>query len=369
MDDFNLTTLTESRNEYSALFVSRLTPCIAQGITSIFNEACELCIKNDEDEKYLMTFQNLLGRVTRWNSEIIQNETERIIRESNCNYLEDLLTCVHVTQLKILTNVRVGTFQKKVSIDIPKLESFIHKCYIAVAREVYKNVFLYDKSVIPLMRQKNMRELHLIIKECILNVIRDNMPVEEILKSYLDDGNEEVADEEKTEIKEETEEVIDVQPPNNNEQTETEEVNEHTEEPVKQSQEQSVNQNLGESVNQIQEQRDNDQIHNKPNTLKFDDTDKILNFDNNQVSGVISGSVVESINAPKDVERLEQISEQRNRERKEEEDDHEDEDDSGYGETLQIHGDSEINLDVERIEPKSIKLKDDLILDDIEVLA
>ena len=113
MDDFNVSTLTDSRNEYSALFVNKVSPLIAQGIRSLFNEAHSLCKENDEDEKYLMTFQNFLGRVAKWNQEIVNIETERIVKESGCSYLEDLLTCIHIAQLKILTSVRVGQKQKK----------------------------------------------------------------------------------------------------------------------------------------------------------------------------------------------------------------------------------------------------------------
>ena len=209
MDDFNLSTLTESRNEYCALLLSKITPFIIQGIYSIFNEANKLCYENDEEEKYLMTFQNFLARITKWNQEIINNETERIIKTSGCNYLEDLLTCVHVTQLKLLTSVRVGSKQKKIDIDIPKLNNFIHQIYIHLARKVYKNVFLFDKNAPSLQQQKNMRELEIIVKECILGVIRDTMPLETILRSYLDETHEEdveeIIEEVRQEIKEELE--------------------------------------------------------------------------------------------------------------------------------------------------------------------
>ena len=60
-----------------------------------------------------MTFQNFLTRVPKWNQEIIDNEAKRIVEQSKCNYLEDLLTCVHITQLKVLTSIRVATKQKK----------------------------------------------------------------------------------------------------------------------------------------------------------------------------------------------------------------------------------------------------------------
>ena len=121
MDDFNLHNLTESRNEYSALLISKLSPHIFEGIRSIFKEAYDLCKSNDETEKYLMTFQNFLSRVSKWNQELINVETERISSKSNCSYLEDLLSCVYINQLKILTTMRVGSKQKQIDIDIPKL--------------------------------------------------------------------------------------------------------------------------------------------------------------------------------------------------------------------------------------------------------
>ena len=91
---------------------------------SIFDEAYKLCLVNREKEKYLMTFQNLLSRIPKWNEELISNEVERITNNSGCGYLEDLITCVHVVQLKALTCIRVGQKQKKVDIDIPKLNDF-----------------------------------------------------------------------------------------------------------------------------------------------------------------------------------------------------------------------------------------------------
>ncbi len=191
MDDYNVSVLSEAKNEYSLRLVTILYPLFLEGIKSILKEAWELCLSNDEEEKYLMTFQNFLSRVTKWNQTLIDEETTRIISKSSCYYLEDLLTCVHITQLKILTSIRVSQKQKKIELDIPKLSDFIHKVYIKCARKFYINVYLFEQKVPPLQYQKNMRECETICKECILNVIRDNMPVEHILRSYMDESVEE----------------------------------------------------------------------------------------------------------------------------------------------------------------------------------
>jgi hypothetical protein len=201
MDDFNLSTIIESKNEWCARLTNTLTPCIIEGLRSIFTEAYDVCLENGEETKYLMTFQNFLNNIPKWSSEIVENEKQRIITSSACNYLEDLISCVHITQLKSLTSTRVGLKQKKINIDIPDLHKFIHKTYINVARKVYVNIYLFEKNIKPLLVQKNNRELELIIKECILNTIRESIPIEHILQMYLDETLEtDVEIEEKKEV-------------------------------------------------------------------------------------------------------------------------------------------------------------------------
>jgi hypothetical protein len=148
-----------------------------------------------------MTFQNFISRIPKWNQTIIKDETNRIKEASGCGYLEDLVTCVHIIKLKALTCARVGQKQKKINIDIPPLESFIHKIYINVARKLYTNVYLFENNVKPLQIQKHNREFETIIKESILLTIRDSIPVEDILRAYLDETQEtDVEVEEKVEI-------------------------------------------------------------------------------------------------------------------------------------------------------------------------
>ena len=192
MDDFDNNCLTDSKNEYCVRLVSILTPLVNDGFKSIYNEACKVCNDNGEDNKYLMTFQNYISRVPKWSDLLVEQETNRIIEESGCPYLEDLISCVHIIQLKILTLVRVGSKQKKIDISIPKLKDFIHIIYKNVSRKLYTNAYLYEKSLPPLQVQKNNREIEIIIRECIWKSIRDNVPVDKLLKAYLEESIEEI---------------------------------------------------------------------------------------------------------------------------------------------------------------------------------
>lgn len=201
MDDFNVSSLHESKNEWGARLVTILTPLIIDGFKAILDDSIKLCKENHEMDKYLMTFQNFLARIPKWNAQIVETERRRICEKSKCVYLEDLVTCVHIIQLKILTSMRVGQKQKKIDIHVPKLDDFIHKTYINVARKLYKNVYLFQISVEPLQMQKNNREIEILVQEGILNTLREGVPVEAILKAYMDETTEEdVIEEVKEEV-------------------------------------------------------------------------------------------------------------------------------------------------------------------------
>lgn len=188
MDDYSVNSLTESKNEWCARLVNILTHHIRDGLKSIFDESIKICEDNDESNKYLMTFQNLLTTIPDWNPNTIEVERKRIESNSGCKYLEDLITCVHIIQLKALTCIRVGNKQKKIDIEIPSLDKFIHQVYIIAARKIYANTYLYEKDLFPMQIQKNNRILEVLIQESILNAIRENVPVESILRAYMEEN-------------------------------------------------------------------------------------------------------------------------------------------------------------------------------------
>jgi len=322
MDDFNVSSLHESRNEWSARLVTILTPLIIDGYKSILEEAIKLCKENGEMDKYLMTFQNFISRIPKWNATIIEVERKRICEKSGCSYLEDLVTCVHIIQLKILTTMRVGQKQKKIDINIPKLDDFIHKTYINVARKLYKNVYLFEINILPLQIQKHNREIEIIVQECILNTLRESIPVDAILKAYMDETIEE-------DVVEEIKEQIIDEPINPN--------------LVNNTQDKTITNN---NDNSISENKVNENVR-----LSFNDIDYVSNGDGNMTS----------ITAPKSIERLEEISEMRAQQRRMESEEENKIKISEQAFDLDA-------IDVHNIDEPKIDLLPDLIIDDIEIL-
>jgi hypothetical protein len=303
MDDNNPTALRESQFEWAAYLVNTLHPHIFDGIWSIYQEAEKICKDTDEPEKYLMTFQNFLARIPKWNPEIIQTEVSRIVDKSRCTYINDLLTCVHIVHLKILTAIRPSKTQKKINIDIPSMNPFIHKVYIILSRVLYENIYLFEQGVPPLVFQKNRREINSIIKTAILDAVRDSIPVSQLLKSYLDESTEIVKDDikqadVKEEVKEEKVEVDEVKP------EEKVKVDEVKVEDI------GVEEVKVEEV-KVEEVKTQEVKDDKNKHLSFSNVDYAVTTDNRK----------ETIDAPKDLDTLQEISEKRYAARKAEEDD------------------------------------------------
>ena len=339
MDDFVVSNLHESKNEWCGRLVSVLTPLVIEGFRSIFNESWKLCVDNNETNKYLMTFQNLLSRIPQWNSVIIEEERKRIIERSGCNYLEDLITCVHIIQLKVLTCIRVGNKQKKIDISIPKLDNFLHRVYINSARKLYMNVYLFEKKISDLQVQKNGRELEIIIQESILTTIRESIPTEAIIRAYLDESMEE------------EEQVI----------------IEQVEEPVEEGKDVKVSEGGGgkEEVKKGGDEKPSEEpevLPTVPSIKNLDEEKVVTRLTFNDVDALSDGT---SKIAPKDVDTLEKISVERNEQRKLEEDEEDDEEGGGQ-DKIKIHMDEPVSLSLDDVFDLDKDLAStDLVIDDI----
>lgn len=350
MDDFTIATLQESKNEWCARLINILTPLIIEGFKSIYDESNKLCTSNGEHDKVLMTFQNLITRIPKWNSSIIKTECERITSRSNCNYLEDLISCVHVIQLKVLTCIRVGNKQKKIDINIPKLDSFVHSCYIYSARKMYSNVYLYDTNVHSLQIQKHKREMEVIIQECILNAIRDSLPIEDILRNYMDETEEEdvveTIEEEKIVSKEPIIETATI--------SASTDITEDVKNEIKQTIENRTKEVINPNVN----------TSNRPGSISFNNNDEVLTHTDEKTL----------VNVPKTIENLDKIQLEKKNDYDSDNNDNDDDDydsDDNYDMPRLHIGRDDVHLgdlDVHNVNDR-VRIEPDVILDDVQILS
>ena len=245
--------------------------------------------------------------------------------------------------------MRVGNKQKKVDINIPTLSDFVHKIYINAARKIYTNIYLFEKNITPLQVQKHNRELELIIREQILNSIRENIPVESILKVYLDETLED-------DIQvEESEEIISTEPIEEEETNNKENDNDNDNDNDNNIPSSSAKQSTPFKIDPLEPVNSQDNYNEfKTDKIKFNDVDNAIDIDNK----------IESISAPKNIERLEQISRDRNEARKIDEADDDVEDKIKIGEKINL-----TEMDIHDLEkPKQLN-KVPFGLEEVEVLV
>ena len=186
MEDYNTPIFAQAKIEYTKQLIDILYIRIYEGIRSIYDETKIIHNKQKTNLHIIYIFRELLEKIPIWNQEIIQKETDRIIQVSKCDWFDDLITAVFISHTKILTSIGPNNSFNKINITIPKTTTFIHKIYINIAREIWKNPYLFNEEVLGHEYQRNTKEIETIIKDCIEGTIRDLLPIKEILREHLE---------------------------------------------------------------------------------------------------------------------------------------------------------------------------------------
>ena len=139
MEEGNLAVLVDAKTEYTKQLINMLKMNIYFSIHKLFLESKLVCKENKTENMVLNKFQELLSNIPNWNQDVINTEYETIIKNSKCDWLEDLLTAVFVSHTRILTSINLNRNKNKINLKIPKTTHFIHKCFVDVARDFWKN--------------------------------------------------------------------------------------------------------------------------------------------------------------------------------------------------------------------------------------
>ena len=198
----SISVYAEAKTEYTRQLCQILNPSLQIYFLDLLKVAKE---KAEDPKRHLWNFQALLQEIPDWNQDKVLRETEKIQKDSNCDYLEELLTAVFVAHTKVLSSIRITTKQKKLQITIPKIDHFLHRTLRETGRLLWSNAFLFADQGTAIDRQKNMRQVESLIQEGIQQSIRSLLPVKTILREYLNDEDEDEDEESKPSQVEETE--------------------------------------------------------------------------------------------------------------------------------------------------------------------
>ena len=190
MEDGNLAVLVDAKTEYTKQLINVLKTNIYFIFLEIYEECKELCKVNKTPKKIFFEFQQKMRNIPSWNTEVINNYCDTIIKNSRCDWIDELITAVFVSHTRILTSINFSKSKGKIDLNIPKTNHFIHKCFIDIARYFWKNSYLFDENVNKFEYQKNRRESEILIETSINETIRRELPVKNILKKYLANDEE-----------------------------------------------------------------------------------------------------------------------------------------------------------------------------------
>jgi Family of unknown function (DUF5764) len=177
-----------ARNEYTEQLQDILCEGIYQEIKNIWSSCNTLTELN-----VLKSFQLKLCQIPQWNQEIINSKCERTVKSGE--YLDKIIEAVFLSNVKILSVVKLNDKRKTINVNVPDTKHFIHRCYIESARAFYQDPYLVDDrengSNTLSEIQRNIKRSHRVIKESIEKTIRSMIPMEEILNKYLEASDEE----------------------------------------------------------------------------------------------------------------------------------------------------------------------------------
>jgi hypothetical protein len=181
--DSVLSVYSDARTEYTKQLCVFLVPAYFQFYVELLEKAKRVMIH--EPKRALWQFQNYLNEIHDWNMEKVVNEIHVIQVNSGCDYLEDLLTAVFIAHTKVLTAIRLSTNNKKVEINIPKVEHFLFKVLCETAKLLWGSTYLFRDGIPGMEKQQNYRNIENMLHEGIIQAVRSLVPVKSILKDFV----------------------------------------------------------------------------------------------------------------------------------------------------------------------------------------
>ena len=174
MDNLNI--LVEARKEYLGQLCIIMCPAMIEVFQDMYDEATKL----SKGRKTLIMYQKLLKEVPNWSNAMSKQHSDNIT--NRCAWYSDLLAAVFVACTKILSAVRLKSDNKKIALKLPSNEVFIQSCYNNVAKDLYKDPYIFHEEQNEYVRDEILNKR---FSACIEATVKELIPVQEILQTYM----------------------------------------------------------------------------------------------------------------------------------------------------------------------------------------
>lgn len=181
----NLGIIVEAKHEYTKQLCNVIRPAVYDTLLVMYDQAVNA---SESTNDILYHFQKELMKAPTWNSNVIKEETDKIL--GSCSYFNELITAVFLSNVKILSSVKLGSKNKKFQLVIPTNENFVHNVYVKVCKKVYDNPYLFSLKKYNNNIMNNMSDTFDLIDECTVHAVRDMLPIKNILESYISKEHE-----------------------------------------------------------------------------------------------------------------------------------------------------------------------------------
>lgn len=181
MDNLNI--LVEAKREYLGQMCLIMCPPMIEVFQDMYNEA----VKLSKGRKVLIMFQKLLKEVPNWSNAMSKTHSDNIT--GRCAWFSDLLAAVFVACTKILSAVRLRADNKKISLKLPTEEVFIQTCYNNIAKDIYKDPYIFTESQNEHARDEKLFQRFSVVIEA---SVRELIPVQQILQTYMNNESEDI---------------------------------------------------------------------------------------------------------------------------------------------------------------------------------
>ena len=172
----NLSIMVEAKKEYLGQLCLIMCPAMIEVFEEMYNEA----VKTSKGKQVLIMFQKILKEVPNWSNAMSKRHSDNIT--DRCAWFSDLLAAVFVACTKILSSVRLKADNKKISLKLPTEEVFIQTCYNNIAKDLYKDPYIFHEEQSEYMRDE---KLTMRFCTCIESTVKELIPVQQILQTYM----------------------------------------------------------------------------------------------------------------------------------------------------------------------------------------